>query len=283
MLENLMKRLLLLLSMCCTPSLAAELTLVIPQLSKGRAAEGDGLSARYDAAWAKYERAIGKVVADVTQALDDEFNKAADAGSLESADMWDKKKKAFLESNAVTCEIPDKPKASARKKPTPDAPKTFPEILQAAQQETDTAVSALKSDYETLIREYTKARNLERAKQLKEEVAGFATASAERPKMVSGKEAAAPKSLAERLKKTAWINENQAKWEWDEDGVLTRNGQPGLKWRPVDERTIYVVFGPDHTDTLIFNDDLTEYRQYYRTLKPEPGAKPILTGRRLRK
>lgn len=178
-----MKRLWLLFALLCTPTVAEEITLVIPQLAKGRAAEGDGLSARYDAAWTKYERAIGKVVADVTEALDAEFNKAADAGSLESADMWDKKKKGFLDSKTVTCEIPDKPKSSARKKPKPDAPTTFAKVLQSAQQETDNAVSALKNDYGTLISEYTKARNLERAKHLKEELEGLGAARAGRLKM----------------------------------------------------------------------------------------------------
>ena len=220
-----MKRLWLLLVICCTPTLAAEITLVIPKLSKGQvaSAEGDRLHARYDEAWAKYDQAIAKVVADVTQALDAEFNKAADRGSLESADMWDKKKKAFLESNAVTCEIPDKPKASARKKPAPDAPKTFPEILQAAQQEMDNAVSALKSDYETLIREYTKARNLERAKQLKEEVSGFANKPpAGRPRMVESRPdptpvVAALRELPRGFNSYPWVSPDGSRLYWTFD------------------------------------------------------------------
>jgi hypothetical protein len=166
------------LALSCSTTMAGELTLVIPQLSKSVEvpAGGDPLHARYEAAWAKYETAIAKVVADVSEALDQEFNKAADAGSLDSADKWDKKKKAFLDTLTVTVEVPDKPKRRVPKKPDADTPPSFEELLEAAQQETDAAFATLKRDYESLVRDYTRDRNLDRAKALREEWAGLAEA-----------------------------------------------------------------------------------------------------------
>jgi hypothetical protein len=174
-----MKKLWMLLAVSCATSMAAEVTLVIPQISKSDEvpADGDPLQARYEAAWAKYEQAIAKVVAQVTEALDKEFNKAADAGSLDSADKWDKKKKAFLDTLTVTVEVPDKPKRPVVKKPKADAPASFEEIREAAQQAIDSALATLKNDYENLVKDYTKERNLARAKALRDELAGLAATS----------------------------------------------------------------------------------------------------------
>jgi len=184
-----MKRLWMVLALSWSTTMAGELTLVIPQVSKsdGVPADGDPLHAQYEAAWAKYEQAIAGVVTQVTEALDREFNKAADAGSLDSADKWDKKKKAFLDTHTITVEVPDKPKRPPPKKPKGDAAPSFEEVLEAAQQETNSAFLTLKRNYENLVTEYTKDRNLDRAKALRDELAGLARKSAERPTMVEMK------------------------------------------------------------------------------------------------
>lgn len=171
-----MKRLLLLLTLACTTAFAAEPTLVVPPLSKPSAnpAEGDPLQAKYDAAWTRFEEAIGKATAEVTKALDSQFEKAADAGNLELADMWDKKKKFFLDTKTLEWASDGKAKVEWRKtNPKVAFPEELSEVVASAQQAYAAAVDALKGDYEALVKEYTKARNLERAKQVREEIAAL--------------------------------------------------------------------------------------------------------------
>lgn len=185
-----MKRLLLLVTLACTTAFAAEPTLVVPPLSKPSAkpAEDDPFQAKYDAAWTRFEDAVGKATAEVTKALDSQFEKAADAGNLELADMWDKKKKFFLDTKALEWPSDGKAKVEWRKtNPKVEFPEEVSEVVVTAQQAYAAAVDALKSDYEALIKEYTKARNIERAMQVKEELAALSRnppATPARPKMV---------------------------------------------------------------------------------------------------
>lgn len=185
-----MKRLLLLLTLACTTAFAAEPTLVVPQFAKkpGEPADGDPLKAKYDAAWAKYANAVGNATAVVNKALDAQFERAADAGNLELADMWDKKKKFFLDTKTIEWPSDGKAKVEWRKaNPSVDFPDDFSEVVESAQQAYAAAVDALKADYEELVKEYTKARNLDRAKQVREEMAALDKKPSDtlaRPKMV---------------------------------------------------------------------------------------------------
>lgn len=231
-----MKKLWMLLAISCATSMAAEVTLVIPKISKSDEvpAEGDPLHARYEAAWAKYEQAIATIISQVTEALDKEFNKAADAGSLDSADKWDKKKKAFLDTQTVTVEVPDKPKRPAPKKPKGDAAPSFEEVLEAAQQETNSAFLTLKRNYENLVTEYTRDRNLDRAKALRDELAGLATKPVKRPAMVEMKPATAPQ-IPIGIFDMAWHDKQKNRkgsevFDFLADGTVKRNGEIIGKW-----------------------------------------------------
>lgn len=190
-----MKRLLMLLLLtACTTTFAADATLVVPQFAKqpSEPVEGDALQAKYDAAWAKYAEAVGKATAAVNKALDDQFAKAADAGNLELADMWDRKKKFFLDTQTLEWPSDGKAKVEWRKaNPKVDFPDDFSEVVASAKQAYAAAIDALRVDYEALVRDYTKERNLERAKQLREEMAVLSNkpvAALQRPRMVEGKE-----------------------------------------------------------------------------------------------
>lgn len=193
-----MRRLLLLLTLACTTAFAAEPTLLVPQFTKklGDPAEDDPLQAKYDAAWAKYAEAVRDATAAVNKALNDQFEKAADAGNLELADMWNKKTKLF--SDAQTLEWPSDGKAKSewrKTNPKVEFPDDFTEVVATAQQAYATAIDALKADYDVLVKAYTKARNLERAKQVKEEMLALdqkPLLKPARPKMVDGEPQAHP-------------------------------------------------------------------------------------------
>ena len=155
---------------------ALDSTLVVPQFVKPASApaDDDPFKAKYEAAWSRYEEAIAKVTETVNKALDGLFNKAADAGNLDLADMWDKKKRDFADTRSIEWPADGKAKTEWRKKfPDSDFPDDFTEVVKAAQEAYAAAVTALKDDYESLVKDYTKERNLGRAKQLRDEVAGL--------------------------------------------------------------------------------------------------------------
>jgi len=175
------------------PAFGDESQLVTPQLTRPttEAPAGDALHEKYEAAWFRYEQAIGEVRDKVNAALDAQFEKAADAGNLDLADMWDKKKKFFADTGAVSWPSDGKAKVEWRKKhPTTDFPDNFSEVISAAGAGFEKAVATLKDDYESLVKDYTKERNLAQAKALRDELAGLARKPAvaqERPKMVEMK------------------------------------------------------------------------------------------------
>lgn len=157
-------------------AVAGDQILTVPQLEKPAAkpAEGDPFQAKYDAAWTRFEEAIGKATAELTKALDAQFEKAADAGNLELADMWDKKKKFLLDTKTLEWPTDGKAKVEWRKtNPKVEFPDDFSDVVASAQQAYVAAIDALKADYDGLVKEYTKARNIERAKQVKEEMAAL--------------------------------------------------------------------------------------------------------------
>lgn len=169
-----MKHFLLLLTLTCTPAFAAEPALVVPALARPTATpvEEDPLYAKYDSAWVRFDEAVSKATADVIKAIDSQFEKAADAGNLELAEMWSEKKKFFLDTKTLQWPSDGKAKVEWRRtNPQVEFPDDFSETVSSAQQAYAAAVVALKGDYETLVKEYTKARSFERAKRVKEEMA----------------------------------------------------------------------------------------------------------------
>jgi len=188
-----MKWLFVLFVAIAVPAWADEAQLVMPQLTKPatEAAEGDALHEKYEAAWTRYEKTIGEVRDKVNAALDAQFEKAADAGNLDLADMWDKKKKLFLDTSAVAWPSDAGTKVQWRKTyPTTDFPNDFTDVIAGAGAGFEKAVATLKEDYESLVKDYTKERNLAQAKALREELAALArkpAAAEERPKMVEKK------------------------------------------------------------------------------------------------
>jgi hypothetical protein len=234
-----MKRLLFLLVAVSTPLLADEALLTAPHLTNPtpEAAAGDALHEKYEAAWIRYEKAIGEVREKVNAALDAQFEKAADAGNLDLADMWDKKKKVFADTDSVAWPSDGKTKAEWRKKhPTTEFPDDFSEVIASAGAGFEKAVATLTEDYESLVKEYTKQRNLARAKALRDELAGLAGKPVERLTMKEMKpEAKKPKprrmiSLTTCVPSTKealhnWFAINTLPGNWETPCRIVVNGQ----------------------------------------------------------
>jgi len=274
-----MKRLLFLLVAVATPLLADEAQLTAPQLTKPttEAAVGDALHEKYEAAWIRYEKAVGEVREKVNAALDAQFEKAADAGNLDLADMWDKKKKVFADTGSVAWPSDGKTKAEWRKKhPTTEFPDDFSEVIAAAVSGYEKAVATLKDDYESLVKDYTKDRNLARAKALRDELAGLArkpVVAQERPKMVAKKpdekkNPAVPSTgveLEKALLGTAWKNQNGFTFEWDSSGNVWHckdGGRTPIKVSYIDGTKCHVEFINKAKQVLIFKKELTAFEQY---------------------
>jgi hypothetical protein len=71
------------------------------------------------------------------------------------------------------------------------------------------------------------------------------------------------KSLTTKLAGSKWMNSNNVSFEWTNDGRLLHNGVD-RNWRALDERRGQITFGPNHVDTLVFNDSFTEFTQLIR-------------------
>lgn len=186
--------------------------LTVPRLEKPAAkpVDGDPLQARYDAAWTRFQDAVRKATAEVSKALDTQFEKAADAGNLDLADMWDKKKKLFVDTKTLDWQTDGKAKVEWRKaNPHTEFPEDFSEVVKTARQSFANAITALRGDYEALVKEYTKARNLARATALREELAGLGSVPAPAPSPQSPDEEGEQK---ERIVLTSGkLEEN---WQW---------------------------------------------------------------------
>ena len=70
-------------------------------------------------------------------------------------------------------------------------------------------------------------------------------------------------SLTTKLAGSKWMNSNNVSFEWTKDGRLLHNGVD-RPWNVLNERRGQIVFGPNHVDTLVFNDSLTEFTQLIR-------------------
>ena len=269
-----MKSLWLLLAIACTSLVAEEVSLSVPRFPPVELPDAtDPLHGRFQEAWRKYWECERRVENSVIQFLDKEFNKAADRGSLDAADMWNQKKKVFIETGRVAVEVPSKPKASARKTQKTDQAENIGEYLESAQQEINEAKKGLRTDYESLVREYTKARNLERAKQVREQAMAFGITQDEpagRPKEGDKKpetKAIVPRNgieLQRFLAGTAWKNQNGFTFEWDLAGNLWHcrdGGRTPVKIAYTGGNQCAVEYVNKAKQILVFNEQFTEFKQ----------------------
>jgi hypothetical protein len=70
-------------------------------------------------------------------------------------------------------------------------------------------------------------------------------------------------SLKKKLAGTKWVNSNKVSFEWTTDGRFLHKGVE-REWKVLDGNRVQIVFGPDHKDTLVFNESLTEFKQLIR-------------------
>lgn len=70
-------------------------------------------------------------------------------------------------------------------------------------------------------------------------------------------------SLKKKLAGTKWTNSNKVSFEWTADGRFLHNGKE-REWKILDDNRVQITFGPSHTDTLVFNQNFTEFEQRVR-------------------
>lgn len=147
-------------------------TLVIPKVTKPSAKPGtdDPLQADYDKMWEAYETSIQKARDAVTAALEKRSAKAASTGELELVELWETAKKKLADEGKLDWDT--SPKASIEwKKKFPKVP--YPrDISDAVRNAGNTVASAnekLDEGYTSLVKAYTKAKNIPRAKELRTE------------------------------------------------------------------------------------------------------------------
>jgi len=172
-----MKTLLFLLLAASMPALAEEDLLLTPKITKPafEPAAGDPLQAKYEAAWFRYEKAIGEVRDTVNAAMEAQLEMATDAGNPDLVAMWDKKKKVFLDTGTLTWPTAEKAKVEWLKKYAATAfPEEFSEVVAAAKVAFERAVATLIRDYESLIKDYTAGQSPARANALREELVWLA-------------------------------------------------------------------------------------------------------------
>jgi len=79
--------------------------------------------------------------------------------------------------------------------------------------------------------------------------------------------------LIRKLKGTKWVNSRNVSFEWKADGRFLHKGIE-REWEALDGHKVKIVFGPEHVDTLIFNESVTEFKQLIR------GGPDSFQGRR---
>lgn len=71
------------------------------------------------------------------------------------------------------------------------------------------------------------------------------------------------------------MNSNNVTFEWTKDGRFLHNGKE-RNWRFLRDQTLEVIFADDHRDQLVFDDELTTFKQLIR------GGPDQFEGRRLK-
>ena len=122
----------------------------VPKLLKP---QSDGaVDASYNAAWQAYELGVQTATEKLAAVMTGQFEEAVEKGDLELAEMWEARINSLKQTGTV---------AMAK----------FPVgAVDAAQKSYEESKAKLKVEYDTLVKEYTKKKNLTRARQLKNEI-----------------------------------------------------------------------------------------------------------------
>ncbi len=80
-------------------------------------------------------------------------------------------------------------------------------------------------------------------------------------------------NLQSRLKGTKWVNSSNVSFEWTKDGRFLHRGTE-LQWKVTGKNRVEIIFGPNHRDTLEFDETFQTFKQLVR------GGKNVFTGRR---
>ena len=115
--------------------------------------QSDGaVDASYNAAWQAYELGVQAATEKLAAVMTGQFEDAVEKGDLELAEMWEAQINSLKQNGTV-----------AMAKLPVDA-------VDAAQKSYEESKAKLKVEYDTLVKEYTKKKNLTRARQLKDEI-----------------------------------------------------------------------------------------------------------------
>jgi hypothetical protein len=147
-------------------------TLVIPKITKPlvEPAENDPLQADYDKMWAEYESAIQTATVAIKEALAKQLAKATDSGELDLVEMWEGKQKQFAEKRLLDWDTGSKASVEWKKtNPKVPYPREFNEAVRSAASSFASAKEKLEEGYADLVKAYTKAKNVPRAKELRDE------------------------------------------------------------------------------------------------------------------
>ena len=122
----------------------------VPKLLKP---QSDGaVDATYNAAWKAYELGVQAATEKLAAVMTGQFEEAVEKGDLELAEMWEAQINSLKQNGTV-----------AMAKLPVDA-------VDAAQKSYEASKAKLKVEYDTLVKEYTKKKNLTRARQLRDEI-----------------------------------------------------------------------------------------------------------------
>jgi hypothetical protein len=151
-------------------------SLVLRDISKPSTAavDGDLLHAGYDKMWAEYDRAVTHTVDAVTTSLDEHLAKATENGDLESVELWESLRKRFVDHGAIDWEWGSRTSSDWKKRyPKSPYPREFNACFRDASASLASAKAKLTEDYANLVAAYTKEKNIQRAKELREERAAL--------------------------------------------------------------------------------------------------------------
>ena len=122
----------------------------VPKLLKP---QSDGaVDASYNAAWQAYELGVQAATKKLAAVITGQFEEAVEKGDLELAEMWEAQINSLKQNGTV-----------AMAKLPVDA-------VDAAQKSYEESKAKLKVEYDTLVKDYTKKKNLTRARQLRDEI-----------------------------------------------------------------------------------------------------------------
>lgn len=146
--------------------------LVIPKITRPlvEPVENDPLQADYDKMWSEYEGAVQKATVAIEEALDKQIAKSTDSGELDLVEMWEGMKRQLAEHGEIDWDTSSKASVEWKKKnPKVPYPREFNEAVRSAGSNFVSAKEKLEEGYADLVKAYTKAKNIPRAKELRGE------------------------------------------------------------------------------------------------------------------